>query len=97
MNIKKFVDSLAFAGVHGLDAHDLLILYDVGTAAEGEGTIMKIIKKSGPMSKATRHDRVKKLCVRGFLIKKEMPSNMRLKTLELSDSAMEFFKQLEAV
>ena len=99
MNIKKFVDALALAAVHGLDASDLVILYDVGTAAEGEGTIMKIVARSGghSMSKATRHDRVMKLCKRGFLIKKEIPNNMRKKSLELSDAAMEFFKQFEAV
>lgn len=98
MNIKKFVDALALAAIHGLDASDLVILYDVGTAADGEGTIMKIVSRSGGgMSKATRHDRILRLCKRGFLIKKEVPNHMRKKTLELSDPAMLFLKQFEAV
>jgi hypothetical protein len=97
MNIKKFVDALALADTHGLDATDLIILYDVGVAAEGEGTIMKIACKPSIMSKATRHERIKKLYKRRFLIKKEDPNNMRRKTLELSDASMEFFKQFEKV
>jgi len=96
MNLQKFVDALGLASAHGLDASDIVILYDVGTAAEGEGTIMKIVGVTPSiMSKATRHERIKRLCKRGFLIKKEMPANMRKKVLELSDTAMEFFKQFD--
>lgn len=98
MMIEKFVQSVAFAAVHDLDPSDLIILYDVGTAPDGEATIMKIVSKQpGGMSKATRHDRVLNLCKRGFLIKKEVPKNMRKKTLELSNLAMDFLKQFEAV
>jgi DNA-binding HxlR family transcriptional regulator len=97
MNIKKFVESLAFATTHDIDASDLIILYDVGTEPDGEATIMKIVKKPGAMSKATRHERVKRLCARGFLVKKEVPNNMRKKTLELSDTCMDFLKQFEGV
>lgn len=97
MNIKKFVEFVAFAAIHDLDPSDLILLYDVGTAPDGEATIMKIVSKPGTMSKATRHDRVLNLCKRGFLIKKEVPKNMRKKSLELSDMAMEFLKQFEEV
>lgn len=97
MNIKKFVDALALAATHGLDSTDLTILYDVGTAMEGEGTIMKIACKPSLMSKATRHERMKKLYKRGFLTKKEDPNNMRKKTLELSETSIAFFKQFEKV
>lgn len=95
MNIEKFIRLVAFAKIHDLDATDIMVLYDVGTAPDGEGTIMKLVNNTGGVSKATRHERIKRLCARGFLIKKEVPKNMRKKTLELSDSAMLFLKQFE--
>jgi DNA-binding MarR family transcriptional regulator len=93
MNLQKFVDALGLASAHGLDASDIVILYDVGTAAEGEGTIMKIVGVTPSiMSKATRHERIKRLCKRGFLVKKEMPANMRKKVIELSEEGIFFLK-----
>lgn len=97
MHIEKFVKLLVLADTFALDASDLIILYDVGIEPDGEATIMKIVKKPGTMSKATRHERVKRLCARGFLVKKEVPNNMRKKTLELSDMCMDFLKQFETV
>lgn len=97
MNIKKMLTMLEFARTQGMDAVDLVVLYAVGTAAEGEGTIMKIMEAPGIFSQTARHAHMKKLCKTGFLVRKEVPNNLRKKTLELSDKAVAFLREVERV
>ena len=97
MNIKKLIAMLEHARSQDIDDVDLVLLYAVGTAPDGEGTIMKIMKSPGSFSQTARHHHMKKLCKREFLVRKEVPNNQRKKTLELSDKAVEFLKSLERV
>jgi len=96
MMLNKFISVLEQAQAqHELDVVDLVVLNDL--AANGEGTIMNILKRPKLFAAATRHGHIKKLCERGFLNKKEVPGNMRFKTISLSDKATDVLKKLEGV
>lgn len=96
MMLNKFISVLEQAQAqHELNVVDLVVLNDI--AVNGEGTIMKIVSRPKLFASATRHEHIKKLCERGFLNKKEVPGNMRFKTISLSDKATGVLKQLEGV
>ena len=98
MSIKKFIELVKFMEAHDLNQYDLMVLHDVATMP-ADATIMNIVNsKYTTASVSTKQTYIKKLYTRGFLKKKEASAkDMRKKTLELSDSAIEFIKQFEEI
>lgn len=99
MHLSILTDALDLARKkYELTADDLAILQEVGISQRGEeATIMKIVKRPYVSSKATIHARIKRLCVREFLIKTEQKENMRCKTLAFGPKAVEFIQELETL
>lgn len=83
----------------GLDMTDLMILDDVVRTRKqmGEVTIMEIVDSSDAASRATVHERIKRLCANGFLRKDSHPGNLRVKVLDTHDEYDKLVKRLGAL
>jgi uncharacterized membrane protein len=99
MKLNTLVDVMNVARKeYDLNADDLAVLLAVSNAKAtgGATTIMQIVSQPGYVaSSATVHERIKRLCARGYLIKTEQKGNMRCKELALGDQAIEAVNALE--
>lgn len=80
----------------GLDMTDLLILDEVAQAhkSKEEVTIMKIVDSSSAASRATVHERIKRLCNEKYLRKDAHPGSLSLKVLALGPTYHQLVEEL---
>lgn len=80
----------------GLDMTDLLILDEVVQTRKrmGEVTIMEIVESSTAASRATVHERIKRLCNDGYLRKDPLEGNLRVRVLSTSATYDKLVKRL---
>lgn len=81
---------------YGLDMTDLLILDEIAGAhkRKEEVTIMKIVDSSSAASRATVHERIKRLCNEKYLRKDAHPGNLSLRVLALGPTYHQLVEEL---